>query len=73
MAHHVARQLRQADFVGRDGQRFLDVDRGYDDGIERPRCAAGGISQILRRQALLSEQVDRGDVKAFVENEPIGR
>ena len=30
MAHHVARQLRQADFVGRDGQRFLDVDRGYD-------------------------------------------
>ena len=32
MTHHVARQLGQADLLGRDGQRFLDVDRGYDDG-----------------------------------------
>ena len=33
MAHHVARQLGQADLLGRDGQRFLDVDTGYDDGL----------------------------------------
>ena len=33
MAHHVARQLGQADLLGRDGQRFLDVDRGYDNGL----------------------------------------
>ena len=33
MAHHVARQLGQADLLGGDRQRFLDVDAGYDDGL----------------------------------------
>ena len=33
MAHHVARQLGQADLLGRDGQRFLDVDTGYDNAF----------------------------------------
>ena len=33
MAHHVTRQLGQADLLGSDRQRFLDVDVGYDDRL----------------------------------------
>ena len=48
MAHHVARQLGQADLLGGDSQRFLDVDAGYDDGLRvaviRPDDGSPGLA-----------------------------
>ena len=50
MAHHVARQLGQADLLGRNRQRFLDVDRGYDDGLRiavvRPVYGCSGLALL---------------------------
>ena len=50
MAHHVARQLGQADLLGGDSQRFLDVDAGYDDRlgvtVVRPMDCRPGLALL---------------------------
>ena len=60
MAHHVARQLGQADLLGCGCQRFLDVDTGYDDGVGvavvRPNDGRPGLALLrLAEGRALSE------------------
>jgi len=65
MAHHVARQLGQADLLGRDGQRFFDVDRGYDNGLRIAvvgpvDCRPGLALLCLAEGRALSEFIEHG-------------